>query len=94
MTGVILGCERHRTGRRVFYFEQVGLGDALRILASDGSGLRPTIAVRSDFGARLSNDEALALYRIAQEALQNVVKHSEADRVMVVLADTCQRIWT
>ena len=39
-------------------------------------------------------DEALALNRIAQEAPQNVVEHSEADRVMVVLADTCQRIWT
>jgi signal transduction histidine kinase len=67
---------------RPIYLEDLGLVAALQMLcreASDDKGLQ------IDFGQRgrerrLPRDEELALYRIAQEALSNVVRHSKATR--------------
>jgi signal transduction histidine kinase len=41
----------------------------------------------------LDADTALCLYRLAQEALQNVVKHSFASRAAVVLLGESESIW-
>jgi signal transduction histidine kinase/ligand-binding sensor domain-containing protein len=43
------------------------------------------VAVSVDEGCRLPTDLHVALYRIAQEALNNVVKHAQASRVEVSL---------
>ena len=67
--------------------DQAGLIPALNQLSSDverSSG----IEIETQFedngeAARLSRERALMLYRIAQEALRNVVKHSGAKRARV-----------
>jgi two-component system, NarL family, sensor kinase len=68
--------------------EQDGLVEALRWLA-DGFGKRSGISVRLDAAGapcgRLRPDVELALYRIVQEALTNVIKHSRASRVSVLI---------
>jgi signal transduction histidine kinase len=66
--------------------DDLGIGAALRLLC-DGVGRRAGIVVE----ARIEIDERppaaveIALYRIAQEALRNVLKHAAASRVVVAL---------
>ncbi len=67
---------------RPIYLEDLGLVAALQMLCREASqdealqiGFRQTGPER-----RLPRDEELALYRIAQEALSNVVRHSKATR--------------
>ncbi len=82
--------QRITAGLHPLLLEEVGLGPALANLASSwsaGSG------VQADYQAdeplpRLARDEALALFRIAQEALTNVQKYAAAKRVVVVLRAT------
>ena len=67
---------------------QLGLEVALRAFCRELAQARK---VRIDFDARnvaasLTPDIALCLYRVAQEALQNVVRHSRAARATVTLA--------
>lgn len=66
-----------------------GLASALRRHAADISGASG-IAVACEQlgleeGSRLARDTEVVLYRIAQEALSNVVRHSEASRASLVL---------
>jgi signal transduction histidine kinase len=70
---------------RPIYLEDLGLVAALEMLASE-SGQKT--ALRVDFhhtGAerRLSGDVELALYRMAQEALNNTVHHAQATHASV-----------
>ena len=68
--------------------EQAGLVTALRQLAGEISrtaGLPVDVQVEAD-GIRIPPREALALFRIAQEALRNAARHAEASRATVVLA--------
>jgi two-component system nitrate/nitrite sensor histidine kinase NarX len=61
---------------------EVGLGDLLKQLGAGVSGrIRAEVNVHVHGDAILPTDVKLAFYRIAQEALNNVAKHSEADRV-------------
>ncbi|HSL42821.1 MAG TPA: ATP-binding protein [Anaerolineales bacterium] len=67
---------------RPIYLEDLGLVTALEMLAREMS---QNSQVQVDFQKegqerRLSHEMELALYRIAQEALNNVVKHSKATR--------------
>lgn len=67
---------------RPIYLEDLGLVTALEMLAHETS---QNNAVQIDFKKsgdeqRLSQEVELALYRIAQEALSNVVRHSNAKR--------------
>jgi two-component system sensor histidine kinase UhpB len=67
---------------RPIYLEDLGLVTALEMLAretSQNSGIRVEFR-KSGEEQRLSREVELALYRIAQEALNNVVRHSQAKR--------------
>ena len=62
------------------------LGDLLRQLAEAVAGWRGVpVAVRVEAGDTLPPDAHLVLYRIAQEALNNWVKHASAGQVQVSL---------
>ncbi len=65
---------------RPIYLEDLGLVPALQMLAREGSqGRELEIAFRqSGRERRLARDAELALYRIAQEALNNVIRHAAA----------------
>jgi signal transduction histidine kinase len=47
-------------------------------------GIRVNLIVAAEL-PRLSDDAALCIFRIVQESLQNVAKHSGADRVTIIL---------
>jgi signal transduction histidine kinase len=69
---------------RPIYLEDLGLATALEMLA------RETKTLQVDFYCdgqekRLERDVELALYRIAQEALSNVVRHAKASRATINL---------
>ena len=65
---------------RPIYLEDLGLVPALEMLAREGSqGNQLEVAFhQSGRAQRLPREAELALYRIAQEALNNVVRHSRA----------------
>ena len=70
-------------GLRPSTLDDLGLGPSLESLAHTVAGLE----VEVDIGpARLPAHVEVALYRIAQEALQNVMKHASAERVTLRLS--------
>lgn len=76
----IQNLRRVTRGLRPAYLEDLGLGTALEMLAREaGSGSPTEIDFRrSGTERRLGSTVELALYRIAQEALTNVVHHAGA----------------
>jgi signal transduction histidine kinase len=67
-------------------FDDFGLAVAIKLLARDferSYGIHPTLDL--DEGARFAPAIEINLYRIIQEALSNIGKHTEASRVDVVL---------
>lgn len=74
--------------------EQIGLAPALQQLAGEvarTSGLRIDVTVPPD-GPRLPVERTLAMFRIAQEALNNAVRHSGASRVAVAVEATGKEV--
>ena len=71
------------TGLRPFVLDDLGLGPGLESLARSVTGVEVEVDV---VPVQLPSHAEVALYRIAQEALQNVVKHAEASTVLVRLA--------
>ncbi|MFZ1399328.1 MAG: histidine kinase [Candidatus Promineifilaceae bacterium] len=72
---------------RPIYLEDLGLIPALEMLGQDMSqstGL-PILFEKSGRERRLSSNVELALYRIAQEGLSNVVRHAAANQAKVSL---------
>jgi len=70
--------------------DDLGLGPALQNLTED-FGRRTGIAVEFEtvvFRNRLGQDAKIALYRIAQEALTNIERHSGATKVSVLVRGT------
>ena len=67
------------TGLRPTVLDDLGLGPSLESLARSLPGVEADVEIEAD--DRLPPHVEVALYRIAQEALQNVVKHSEATQV-------------
>ncbi len=67
---------------------QLGLADSIRIFCREMADVR-RISIRVEIAgipSEIESNVALCLYRITQEALQNVVKHSRASRAIVALA--------
>jgi signal transduction histidine kinase len=67
--------------------EDLGLGEALRI-ECDRTARRGSVAVAFDSdagGAALKGEPALCLFRVAQEALRNAVRHAQPRRIEVAL---------
>jgi len=68
--------------------QQLGLVEALRARCDElraESGLSVSLDVESELGV-VSDELSLCLYRVAQEALRNVVTHAQAQAVHVSLA--------
>jgi signal transduction histidine kinase/ligand-binding sensor domain-containing protein len=70
---------------------ETSLADLLHQLAEAATGRTDVaIAVRQDGEPALPRDVHVALYRIAQEALNNIIKHARADRATISLrCDPC-----
>ncbi len=67
---------------RPLYLEELGLVPALEMLANEAqASFRVRGAPR-----RLTTDQELALYRIAQEALSNALRHAQARHISMELA--------
>lgn len=69
--------------------EELGLPSALRALTADFT--TKDLVTRHEIGADmppLGEDAELVLYRVAQEGLTNVARHSEADEAVLALART------
>ncbi|MGI8808361.1 MAG: GAF domain-containing sensor histidine kinase [Acidimicrobiales bacterium] len=71
------------TGLRPFVLDDLGLGPGLESLGRTLSGLEVDVDVEP---LALPPHVEVALYRIAQEALQNVVKHAAAATVVIRLS--------
>jgi signal transduction histidine kinase len=76
-------------GLRPSVLDDLGLGPSLESLASTISGPEVELNVAP---CRLPAHVEMALYRIAQEALQNIVKHAGAERVFVRLSRSADGI--
>lgn len=70
---------------RPIYLEDLGLGTALEMLVRETGQTRPlTLSFeRKGTEKRLPREVELALYRIAQEALNNVLRHAKAEHSLV-----------
>jgi len=84
-----LGAELHRVSQDLspISLERVGLAASIRRICAELSDAYP-IRIHLELGQlspQINHDAALCLYRIAQEALRNVVKHSHAAATIVRL---------
>jgi PAS domain S-box-containing protein len=89
--GAVQGTRALAHGLSPVAVERGGLAEALRALVSrlrERSGLSMRFTSRGWLDERLAPANALQLYRIAQEALNNVLRHAEARRVAVTLSMT------
>ena len=77
-------------GLRPPVLDDLGLADALASLAHSIGAVEVTVDVDD---CQLPEHVEIALYRIAQEALQNVVKHANTSQATLELHQTGTQIW-
>ena len=78
--GLLKGVRRVITALRPIYLEDLGLPAALQMLAQDAGsvgGLQVEVLTSGE-PRRLSPEREIAVYRIAQEGLSNIVRHAQA----------------
>jgi signal transduction histidine kinase len=82
--GLIEDVRRVIRALRPIYLEDLGLLPALEMLTRDveRNGLQATFSTMGVM-ARLSPEREIVVYRVAQEALSNVARHSAATAVQV-----------
>lgn len=88
MTGeTITGLRQLTRDLRPSYLDDLGLAPALSYLARDQTRVYhiPIDLMVHGQARRLAREVELAFYRIAQEALRNVVRHAKATRVIISL---------
>jgi signal transduction histidine kinase len=71
-----------------YHLERMGLSEAIRDAAArvaDASGIQITCDL-ADVRGELNSDIALKIFRVVQEGLNNIVKHSGARAASIVLA--------
>lgn len=73
------------TGLRPIYIEDLGLATALAMQASNSNLRIPVAFSQEGEERRLKPEVEMTLYRIAQEALNNIQRHSEAQTAQVQL---------
>src|SRR3972149_6592164 len=81
----IQNLRRFTRALRPIYLEELGLSAALEMLARE-NGLSNGLTIdfeRAGTGQRPPAAVELALYRIAQEALNNVIRHARANRAIL-----------
>jgi len=77
-------------GLRPPVLDDLGLADALASLARSIGAVEVTVDVED---CQLPEHVEIALYRIAQEALQNVVKHANTGQATLELHQTGTQVW-
>jgi signal transduction histidine kinase len=72
---------------RPIYLEDLGLPAALEMLSQENTSSTGVEVVFEKIGVeqRQSPDKELALYRIAQEAMNNAIRHSQAHQIRVTI---------
>jgi len=68
--------------------DDLGLSATLTWLQRDFQDTHPEIRTRMDVNitdSEIRDDQKIVIYRVVQEALENVVRHSKADQVRVSL---------
>lgn len=95
--GAITEVRRISRDLRPGVLDDLGLGPALQALCDDFSA-RTSIETQFDtvvFRNRLDEEARIALYRVAQEALNNIERHSGADQVIMSLKGrrTGSQLW-
>jgi len=85
---------RQTRALRPIYLEDLGLVTALEMLAEEMSriALIPVQFQRQGVERRLDPDAELALYRIAQEALNNVGRHAQASQAHLNISFTSHEV--
>ena len=92
--GIMDGLRRFSHGLRPGVLDQVGLGSALELLAEE-LGSEQNISTSLEISGperRLEPEVELALFRIAQEALSNIRRHSEAKKAAIKLQFTSRKV--
>jgi len=87
------GVNRFSAELRPDILDQMGLISALNWLLENISGDMDVRLELSGAERRLPAEVELAIFRVAQEALSNVRKHSEAEKAMVKIAFTADGVW-
>jgi signal transduction histidine kinase len=75
--------------------DESGLGNALRCYIrglKERSGLDTALSIPEDFG-RLSREMELAMFRVVQECLTNVHRHSESTKALIRIARDENRVY-
>jgi PAS domain S-box-containing protein len=75
--------------------EEVGVAAALTEYAGNWSkrfGISAEVHMTRPADARLSRETETTIYRFAQEALNNIAKHAQAERVDIVLEHTSEHV--
>jgi len=94
LAGAISEVRRISKDLRPGMLDDLGLAPALKSLASDFSS-HTGLTIISDINpvrSKLSDDAKTALFRIAQEALNNVSRHSDASEVTISLSTSQKHV--